>query len=499
MTQTAAHVLKHEAVSLSPGLPTFPHPAPPTLPRPRRGASAPVPEPPAAPRSTGRPGRVLGRHVGVLTFAVDVLLTVVVTVTTAALVGMTFEAAVLAAVPWPLLLAVRGHYASRARREHVARRALRVLWDGARAAVLALALSPWFASVDLVDSAQLFALLGLVSGAWALLGVRQPPSRLVLAGRPRDVREAMAELRHARGHEVVAVCLTRQPREPFINVPTYLGFEDSSVVADRHHADTLVVLPGARLTAAEVRRLHWALGGVGTELCVGTGLIDVAPERARVVASAGLNLVRVVPAPLRGPRRWAKEVLERLAATLGLVLLLPLLAALALAIRLDSPGPALYRQVRVGRDGRSFTMYKLRSMASSAEAERQGLDDVNEADGVLFKIQRDPRITALGGWLRKYSLDELPQLWNVVRGDMSLVGPRPALPDEVARYDVDPRRRLAVKPGCTGLWQVSGRSDLSWEQSVRLDLRYVDNWSLRLDLAILMRTVSAVLTHRGAY
>ncbi|HSU02194.1 MAG TPA: exopolysaccharide biosynthesis polyprenyl glycosylphosphotransferase [Nocardioides sp.] len=429
----------------------------------------------------------------------DVVLAVAVALTASVVVGTEADATLLAAVAWPLLLLARGHYDARAMRENAGPRALRVLWDGARAAVLAVALSPWSTSVDLLDSAQLFAVLGVVSGAWALLGVGLPPSRLVLAGRPRDVREAMRELQHARGHEVVAVCLTRQPRDPFVDVPTYLGFEESSDVARRHHADTLVVLPGARLTASEVRRLHWALDGVGTELCVGTGLIDVAPGRARVVASAGLNLVRVVPAPLRGPRRWAKEVIERLASTAGLVLLLPLLGLLCLAIRLDSPGPALYRQVRVGRDGRSFTMYKLRSMVSSAEAERQGLTDANEADGVLFKMHQDPRITGLGRWLRKYSLDELPQLWNVVRGDMSLVGPRPALPDEVARYDVDPRRRLVVKPGCTGLWQVSGRSDLTWEQSVRLDLRYVDNWSLRLDLAILLRTVSAVLTHRGAY
>jgi lipopolysaccharide/colanic/teichoic acid biosynthesis glycosyltransferase len=144
-------------------------------------------------------------------------------------------------------------------------------------------------------------------------------------------------------------------------------------------------------------------------------------------------------------------------------------------------------------------MYKLRSMSSSAEAARDALLALNEADGVLFKIQQDPRITRLGGWLRRWSIDEVPQLWNVVRGDMSLVGPRPALPEEVARYDVDPTRRLVVKPGLTGLWQVSGRSDLSWAESVRLDVRYVENWSLRLDATILVRTVNAVLGHRGAY
>lgn len=188
-----------------------------------------------------------------------------------------------------------------------------------------------------------------------------------------------------------------------------------------------------------------------------------------------------------------------MSATLGLVVLLPLLLGVGLLVRLDSAGPAIYRQQRVGRDGRLFTMYKFRSMTTSADAERTDLLGHNESDGVLFKIQRDPRITRVGSWLRRTSLDEMPQLWNVVRGEMSLVGPRPALPEEVAQYDVDPQRRLVVKPGMTGLWQVSGRSDLTWDQSVRLDLRYVDNWSLRLDASILARTVSAVLTSRGAY
>ena len=192
-------------------------------------------------------------------------------------------------------------------------------------------------------------------------------------------------------------------------------------------------------------------------------------------------------------------MVERVGACIGLLLTLPALLVVGLLVRLDSPGPAIYRQQRVGRDGRLFTMYKFRSMSTSADDELVHLVAFNEADGVLFKIQHDPRITRIGGWLRRSSLDELPQLWNVVRGDMSLVGPRPALPEEVARYDVDPRRRLVVKPGITGLWQVSGRSDLSWAESVRLDVRYVDNWSLGLDLSILARTVRAVLGHRGAY
>ncbi len=192
-------------------------------------------------------------------------------------------------------------------------------------------------------------------------------------------------------------------------------------------------------------------------------------------------------------------MVERVAATIALVLLSPVLLVVGLLVRLDSQGPAIYKQQRVGRDGRLFWMYKFRSMSVSAETDRTELIACNEADGVLFKIQQDPRVTRLGQRLRRWSIDEVPQLWNVVRGDMSLVGPRPALPDEVARYDVDPRRRLVVKPGCTGLWQVSGRSDLSWAESVRLDVRYVDNWSLGLDLSILLRTASAVLGRRGAY
>jgi exopolysaccharide biosynthesis polyprenyl glycosylphosphotransferase len=315
----------------------------------------------------------------------------------------------------------------------------------------------------------------------------------------RDVREAMLELEATGSHEVVAACLTRSSKATMADLPTYIGVDSASSVADRHGADALVVLPGARLTPVEMRRLHWALAGVGTELCVGTGLLDVTPTRTRVVSTGGLTLVRAVPPSLHGPRRWVKEVAERIIAATGLLLLLPALLVLGLLVRLDSRGPAIYPQQRVGRHGRLFTMYKFRSMSATADLERTRLVAANQADGVLFKIRQDPRITRLGSWLRRSSLDELPQLWNVVRGEMSLVGPRPALPEEVALYDLDPRRRLVVKPGITGLWQVSGRSDLTWAESVRLDVKYVDNWSLGLDLSILARTIRAVLGHRGAY
>jgi lipopolysaccharide/colanic/teichoic acid biosynthesis glycosyltransferase len=177
----------------------------------------------------------------------------------------------------------------------------------------------------------------------------------------------------------------------------------------------------------------------------------------------------------------------------------PLLLGLSAWIRFGSPGPVLFRQVRVGRDGSQFRIFKFRSMYVDAEQRLAELRHLNENDGVLFKIRNDPRVTPVGRWLRKLSLDELPQLLNVLKGDMSLVGPRPPLPEEVAAYPDDARRRLAVKPGMTGLWQVSGRSDLPWEEAVRLDLRYVENWSLTLDFVILMRTVSAVMRSSGAY
>ncbi len=195
-----------------------------------------------------------------------------------------------------------------------------------------------------------------------------------------------------------------------------------------------------------------------------------------------------------------KSVADRVIALLALVVLAPVLLALALAIRLDSSGPALFRQRRVGRNGEMFTMLKFRSMRTGAESELSALLGRNEVDGgVLFKLRSDPRVTAVGRWLRRTSVDELPQLINVLTGSMSLVGPRPPLPDEVAAYPAPARRRLTVKPGLTGLWQVSGRSDLSWEDSLRLDLSYIDDWSLALDTAVLFKTFGAVLRAEGAY
>jgi exopolysaccharide biosynthesis polyprenyl glycosylphosphotransferase len=214
---------------------------------------------------------------------------------------------------------------------------------------------------------------------------------------------------------------------------------------------------------------------------------------------AGLPLIHVESPEFRGVRKALKGFVDRAMASFALLMLSPLLLVLAIAIKVDSRGPVLFRQVRVGMGGREFNVFKFRSMVADADRMVEALAAQNETDGLMFKMRKDPRITRVGALLRKWSLDELPQLWNVFVGDMSLVGPRPPLPTEVAWYDQDVARRLLVKPGMTGLWQVSGRSDLPWEDGIRLDLYYVENWSLASDLAILWKTVGAVVKGRGAY
>jgi exopolysaccharide biosynthesis polyprenyl glycosylphosphotransferase len=210
-----------------------------------------------------------------------------------------------------------------------------------------------------------------------------------------------------------------------------------------------------------------------------------------------MPLLRVSAPVFSGARRVVKEIVDRVGSTFMLTVFSPLILLISLLILLDSRGSVFYRQKRTGKDGRSFTMIKFRTMVSGADKLRTGL--ANEGHGLLFKMRKDPRVTRVGAVLRRYSLDELPQLFNVASGSMSLVGPRPPLPEESERYAPDVRRRLLVKPGMTGLWQVSGRSDLPWEESVRLDLRYVEDWSLTLDAVIMWKTVRAVVTGQGAY
>ncbi len=279
-----------------------------------------------------------------------------------------------------------------------------------------------------------------------------------------------------------------------------LGDVDSiRQVAGRAHVDTVAVTSSAALGAEKLRWISWQLEGTPTALVVAPGLIEVAGSRLHVQPVAGLPLLHVEQPQFTGYRRVLKSALDRTIAATALIVLAPLLLSVALAVRFTSRGPALFRQTRVGRNGTTFTIYKFRSMALNAEARRIEIVDKDEGHGLLFKVRADPRVTRLGRIMRKYSVDELPQLINVVTGSMSLVGPRPPLPGEVAQYERDVHRRLLVKPGLTGLWQINGRSDLTWDESVRLDLRYVENWSPALDLTILWKTAHAVLRGSGAY
>lgn len=325
--------------------------------------------------------------------------------------------------------------------------------------------------------------------------------RTVVVGDHRAVSRALIDLRRRRGdlHEPVAACLVGDPRTTDLDLPVALGADCVPAMVRRHAADVVLVVPSAQLSPGSLRRLLWSLEDTDADLFVATGLLDVAAVRTRTTTVGPVAALHVSPAELDGARRVAKDAVERLLALLACLVLAPLFLVLMAVVRLDSPGRAIYRQQRIGLHGQPFTMFKLRTMVADADARAGEVNGLNQADGVLFKVHGDPRVTGIGRFLRRYSLDELPQLWNVVRGEMALVGPRPALPSEVLKYDEDVRRRMAVKPGLTGLWQVSGRSDLEWEESVRLDLHYVDNWSLWLDLVILCRTARAVLSHQGAY
>jgi len=365
------------------------------------------------------------------------------------------------------------------------------LWPGTRGRMLlAVALTfGWLALVRVAEWGRVQRLPGA-----------RAPRKVLLVGTRRAIADWMTEMSSGQtlGLSVVGACvLGRHPLGG--GVPTVLGLDRVTDAVAAYGAEAGLVVPCPRMPPPEVRRLAWRLETTDTELLVAPGLADVVPGRATLGVAGSWSVLHVRRAELTGARRIIKDVSERALALAALLLVTPLLAVLMVRIRLDSAGGALYRQRRVGRGGHTFTMYKLRTMVADAAIANADLAERSDSDGVLFKMRADPRVTAVGRMLRRYSLDELPQLWNVVRGDMALVGPRPALPEEVELYDQDMRRRMVVKPGLTGLWQVSGRSDLPWSRAVQLDLFYVDNWSLGLDLAIVLRTVHAVLAHAGAY
>jgi exopolysaccharide biosynthesis polyprenyl glycosylphosphotransferase len=310
----------------------------------------------------------------------------------------------------------------------------------------------------------------------------------------------------AAGYRVAGVCVPGwgMGRGESVNVDGHavpvLGDETAVIDALRAtDADTVAVSNAEYLGTDGMRALAWQLEAVDADLVVAPGVVDVAGPRLQIRPVAGLPLLHVDRPQYRGAVKIRKLALDLIGAILGLLALWPIFVIVAILIKLDSPGPVFYRAERIGLNGRPFAMLKFRSMVVRAEQRQLALVGRNEGAGPLFKIRDDPRVTTVGRWLRRLSVDEVPQLINVLLGQMSLVGPRPPLRSEVATYSGEVYRRLLVKPGITGLWQVSGRSNLSWEESVRLDLYYVENWSIIQDLIIVWRTLGAVLRARGAY
>ncbi|WP_245923692.1 sugar transferase [Paractinoplanes atraurantiacus] len=354
-----------------------------------------------------------------------------------------------------------------------------------------------------VSLAGRFTLRQLLHRTWAR---GRHLHRVILVGHERAVADMARRLGRERHHglDVIGACLPPGPsRGGFVLglPPVYGTFDGVAAAVSRSDADTVVVLSCPEIDGPALRRLAWQLERDEIDLIVASTLVDVAGDRTTIRPVDGLPMLHVEHPRLKGSARLVKAAFDRVGAFVLLLLASPVLAVVAAMVAFDprGRGPAIFRQERVGKDGRLFTLYKFRTMVVNAEARLIELRNLNDTDGELFKMRKDPRITPIGRWLRRFSIDELPQLVNVLKGDMSLVGPRPPLAREVAGYPSDMLRRLAVKPGLTGLWQVSGRSDLSWEESIRLDLTYVENWSLSMDLAILARTVSAVARSSGAY
>ncbi|MDR1825964.1 MAG: sugar transferase [Bifidobacteriaceae bacterium] len=371
-----------------------------------------------------------------------------------------------------------------------------------------------------LELARGYVLVSLIAGTVALLLVRKMHrmwlvvrrlrsgrfgSRVVVVGSAARAEIVIKELQRAptSGYFVVAAALppgeAPSPALEELGIPL-VPLDDAVATMRRLQADSVVFTGAPQLGPGALRELGWQLVPGQENLIVSPDLIDIAGPRIATRPVAGLSLIHVDSPRLKGNQALLKRSLDVLVSGLLLAVLSPVLAAIAIAVKATSPGPVLFKHERIGLMGKTFNMLKFRTMVDGADK----LPPPEEATGEAsardpFKVRGDPRITRVGGFLRRFSLDELPQLVNVLRNDMSLVGPRPQVAREVAQYDQSATRRLLVKPGITGLWQVSGRSDLSWEDSIRLDLYYVENWSFLRDLQILVWTLVAVFQGRGAY
>lgn len=427
---------------------------------------------------------------------------------TPAEMGRMVLAGVVTLPVWPVLFARQHMYAARflTRLFDELGRVVKVVLQGVLAMVVVgwlidAPLSRWWTAVFLVAALLLVAAERVAVRTWF--------RRRRASGRSlRDV------VMVGTNSEAVDLAMALEPPEVGYRLRGFVGVEPDApdelrglpvhhgVARTREVAESLgaqgVIVATTGLDVGVSNRLLRDLLDAGLHVEMTSGLRDVTPERMTVRPLGRHPVVYLEPTRRLGWRAAAKRTFDVVVASAGLLVLLPVLAVSALAVKLTSRGPVLFRQDRVGRDGRLFAVLKLRTMVVDAEARLGEVIDLNESDGPLFKLREDPRITRVGRWLRRTSIDELPQLWNVVRGDMSLVGPRPALPREVAGWGDELFDRLRVRPGITGMWQVSGRSDTSFSEYQRLDLFYVDNWSILIDLGVLARTVPTVLSGRGA-
>lgn len=413
---------------------------------------------------------------------------------------------------WIMCLGLAGAY--QWKRIGVGAGEFNVVLSGSLLAAGVAGVTAYLASYDLSRGFYILVfLIGIPLLFMGRLAVRQVVHRLrargtlgtqvLLVGDERHVEQLAAVLRRSRwlGYTIDGAILSTGPGTPSTRsgIPVLGGIGDVAEIARARGSELIIFTEGSFVKGQSFNHLARQLEDHHAQLVIVPSLTDVSAARMNLRPVAGVPLVYVESPRSARPTRWGKRAFDIVGSAALLILASPLMAAIAVAIKLEDGGPILFRQTRAGLKGKPFPCLKFRSMVPDAEKLLAELRERNEASAVLFKMKKDPRITRTGRFIRRFSLDELPQLWNVLRGEMSLVGPRPALPSEVAEYQAHVHRRLDVRPGLSGLWQVSGRSDLSWDDTVRLDLYYVDNWSMLQDLSILWRTVGAVLSSRGAY
>lgn len=327
------------------------------------------------------------------------------------------------------------------------------------------------------------------------------PTRAIILGSNNEARTVarMLEREGWLGYRILGFVDDKSRKGRKIDGHEVLGTTAELRDLIRRHGASLLLVAATAFDANRINRLMWELEEVEVDLQITSGTIDVMASRVTVQSVAGVPLLYVRRTGMNRMQRAAKRSIDVAGSTLGLLVLAPFFAAIALWIKRDSPGPVLFKQGRAGQDAEPFNVYKFRTMVADAEQRKADLEHLSEGPGLLFKLKDDPRVTRAGKVLRRYSIDELPQLWNVLKGEMSLVGPRPPIPSEVEQYDDWVRNRLKVKPGMTGLWQVSGRTETSFDDYVRYDLFYIQNWSLSLDLWIMWRTLRAVTSAEGAH